>query len=184
MANRRNVDRDGESFYPTPAYLIEQFLQYEDPPGVVWDPCCGDGAILKVCEAEGYTTIGEDLFDRGYGTSGRDFLKARRSRGSILTNPPFHLMNEFIIKALDLGGYCAFLATFNYLGSKGRYTSIFSVRPPQRVYILSDRPSLAKPKVKNGKMKQTKALDYLWLVWDPRTKKQDTIIRWLPPYAK
>ena len=44
-----------------------------------------------------------DLFDRGYGDSGVDFLKENRVfQGNTITNPPYSFINDWILKSLEI----------------------------------------------------------------------------------
>ena len=67
-----------------------------------------------------------DLIDRGYGNGNIDFLKLDKlpygDCQCILTNPPYKLASEVVLKSLDLlndGGYCImFLKTIFLEGKK------------------------------------------------------------------
>lgn len=88
--------RNEADFYPTPTectkalFLAFPFLLDK---GAVWEPACGDGAIARVITDLKGTVIATDLHDRGYGTSGVDFLTTDSVEefASIVTNPPFVL---------------------------------------------------------------------------------------------
>lgn len=69
----------------------------------VWECACGDGALSKVFLAAGAQVLSTDLYDRGYGRGGQDFLKINRLPApdcDIVTNPPFNLAEEFIRHAV------------------------------------------------------------------------------------
>jgi hypothetical protein len=85
-------DRQGRDFYTTPDWVTEALLQHVGFRGPVWEPCCGDGAMSKVLAKHNYSVISTDIAERGFGTSGVDFLACRsvpEGCRSIVTNPPY-----------------------------------------------------------------------------------------------
>jgi hypothetical protein len=99
------VSERGNDLYETPAVAVQALLQAERIPNVVWEPCCGPGAIVRELRATERTVIATDLVDYGCpdSTSRRDFLMEREAPAScIVTNPPFKLAEEFVAHALDL----------------------------------------------------------------------------------
>lgn len=123
---KRRVDREGPDFYPTPAWATRALLDNQEFPGYVWEPACGDGAMAEVLK-ERYPknrVFASDLYDRGYGETGTDFLDERvtllramrftdyyrqvMARGkpyppwNIITNPPYHSAQAFLRKALEV----------------------------------------------------------------------------------
>jgi hypothetical protein len=98
-----NGDRREDDFYPTPADVTISLLERWRPrEAKVWEPCCGDGAIVRVLEGFGYNVVATDLIDRGLG-GGRDFLREPTlAAPAIVTNPPFKLASEIIERAHQL----------------------------------------------------------------------------------
>jgi hypothetical protein len=88
-----NAGRHGDlHFVPTPPQPIHALLdRYKFAPALA-DPCCGDGAMLRVFEARGYRAFGCDI--RGNSCSETlqcDFLKDAwpiEWPVDIVTNPP------------------------------------------------------------------------------------------------
>jgi hypothetical protein len=69
--------RNEADFYLTPAHCTKAVLSafsFLFVRGTVWEPACGDGAIARVITDLNGTVIATDLYDRGYGASGVDFL--------------------------------------------------------------------------------------------------------------
>jgi hypothetical protein len=83
-------------------------------------------------EAHGYTVISRDLYDRGYGESGHDFLAATSLPAEdLVTNPPYHddLPEKFVLHALKRGARkVALLCRLTWLEGLGRNQSLFSER--------------------------------------------------------
>jgi hypothetical protein len=66
----KGYPRQEQDFYATEAWatrgLLEKLRQAGiDLPNAIWEPCCGDGAISKEMEAEGYSVFSTDLVYRG-----------------------------------------------------------------------------------------------------------------------
>ena len=58
--------------------------------GDIWE-CAragGSGAMSAVLGAQGNKILSSDLFQRGFGEAGVDFLRADRRASNIVTNPP------------------------------------------------------------------------------------------------
>lgn len=104
----------GGDFYPTPSEVTEALCRWLSTHSLfaageeVWDPACGDGAIATHLEARGHLCHATDLYDRGYGKTGLDFLRTGWPRDPcpIITNPPYadDLPDKFVRHAmLELG---------------------------------------------------------------------------------
>lgn len=175
-----------DDFYETPQSAVINFLNCysirdkEVLDKTIWECACGEGAISKVLENYGYDVISTDYVDRGYGNQ-QDFLisKSPNMRFDIITNPPFKLINEFLLKAFDLvneGNRVIFLMRLLCLEGKARQ-KIFEKYPIKYVYVHTSRIACSMPN-ENGKPK-TSAIAYAWFVWQ-KGYKGETITRWLP----
>lgn len=89
------------NFHATPGGAGEALLG-RFPMTMAWECACGDGALSKVLQAAGVKVLSTDLYDRGFGRSGQDFLKIMKMPADcdICTNPPFDLAEEFIRHAV------------------------------------------------------------------------------------
>src|SRR5215472_741542 len=67
-------DRKRRDFYATPGWVTEALLQHIHFRGVIWEPCCGDGAMSRILALHGNEVVSTDIADRGFGTPGVDFL--------------------------------------------------------------------------------------------------------------
>lgn len=109
--------QDGEFYFTEPRCTAALLRHVKLPRGVIWEPACGEGHIVRVLEARGHRVHASDLVDRGVLKAGRhvryglDFLTmAESSRPAglrvIITNPPFgqqgKLAAAFIRRALQL----------------------------------------------------------------------------------
>src|SRR5277367_2718519 len=93
---KRFADLDGADFYPTPAWATYALIDNEKFDGDIWECACGDGAMSQVLAETGASVRSSDLFDRGYGESGVDFLTATSHAGNIVTNPPYNAAEAFV----------------------------------------------------------------------------------------
>jgi hypothetical protein len=97
---KRYADLDGPDFYPTPLWATFALIENEPFTGDIWECACGDGAMSDVLAETANAIQSSDLYDRGYGEIGHDFLSTKRRRANIITNPPFHSAEGFVATAL------------------------------------------------------------------------------------
>jgi len=158
--NNVSGNRKKSDFYETPYSLTQQFLQAHSFYGDVLEPACGDGAIVKVLEENGYNVTAFDVEV--------DFLKYNGTIDNIITNPPFSLAYEFILHAKKIATrQIAMLLPLSYLHGKKRYDNIycdkdFSLRA---VYVYTRYPLLGEKLREDGKYK-TGMMVYAWFVFD------------------
>lgn len=92
-------ERRSEDFYPTPPEPIRALLAADGERiracGSVWEPACGDGAMVREIRAAGIPCCASDLVDRGCPDSWTaDYFTCLRSRcPAVVTNPPYALAN-------------------------------------------------------------------------------------------
>lgn len=159
-------------FFSTSQRAVQALLAVERFPGVVWEPACGNGAISCILEEQPDISrvISTDLYERGYGVSGVDFLGHTNIRSDhVVTNPPFEkdMAEKFAKKALQsVPGKVAIFARLAWLEGIKRYLSLWSRQPPSRVWVFPDRVPLAR----NGEIEQTGLIAFAWFVWGDRTK--------------
>src|SRR6266540_2677934 len=83
---KRFADLDGPDFFPTPSWATFALVDNEKFSGDIWECACGDGAMSHVLEQTGRPVYSSDLYQRGYGDHGFDFLKPHRLADNIITN--------------------------------------------------------------------------------------------------
>ena len=86
---KRFADLEGPDFFPTPGWATYALIDNERFSGDIWECACGDGAMSVVLENTDQPVSSSDLYDRGYGDSGIDFLAPDRRAKNIVTNPPY-----------------------------------------------------------------------------------------------
>lgn len=178
---KRFADLDGPDFYPTPAWATRALLESETFEGDVWECACGDGAMAKVIEEAGHTVHGSDLYDRGYGEAGVDFLQADWCADNIITNPPFNAAEGFARTGVRLARKkFALLLRLAFLEGANRAKTIFAETPPSRVWVFSERITFYPAGAVQGGSGTTA---YAWFVWD-KSYSGSTELKWLKPGFK
>lgn len=164
LADRRN------DLYETPPEAVRALLQVEPLPEAIWEPACGPGAIVRELRAAGKRVHATDLVDYGLedSESGVDFLMERQAPGfyigSIVTNPPFKLANEFVAHALMLCPKVVMLLRLAFLESERR-SPILDGGRLARVHVFRNRlPMMHRHGWVGNKATNTTA--FAWFVWD------------------
>jgi len=175
--------------YPTPSWITNALLDVEefDKEWSIWEPACGNGAIMEVLEKRGYDDVyGSDLYDFGVGDVGIDFLSLSKKKqyvNAIITNPPFSLAEQFVHKALEYATRkVAMLLRLAFLEGQGRYKRMFKERcPPTRVHVFSQRVTMY-PLGTERKGAATSAI--AWFVWERGEDGKlpmKSELRWISP---
>ena len=174
-------DRIKDDYYATPQESTFKLLEVEDFKGNILEPCCGEGHISEVLKQEGYKVFSNDLIDRGYGESFKDFLNDNfETYDNIITNPPFKYAKEFIEKSLKVTtGKVAMFCKIQLLEGVSRY-EMFQDTPLKTVYVFTKRQNPLRngsPVDENGK-KWASTMCFAWFVWEHGYEGKPTI-EWL-----
>lgn len=178
MLGEPQFERVEGDFYPTPPENLDclaHFLRLRHL--MVWEPACGQGHLSKRLAQLSAGVISTDLYDRGFGKAGIDFLKCPTMPGlararaealdpAIITNPPYgDLAEQFIRKALELtklsNGVVAMFLRNEYDCAKERM-DLFRQHPFAMKIIVTKRPRWIEGS--KGSPRHT----YAWFVWDWR----------------
>lgn len=178
---KRVADRDGPDFYPTPRWATFALIESERFEGDIWECACGDGAMSEVLEERGNRVISSDLYDRGYGETGHDFLATTRRAPNIITNPPFNSAEGFVASGLHAAGHkFALLLRLAFLEGANRANTIFHRAPPSRVWVFSERITFY---MKGAQVAGSGTTAYAWFVWD-KDHSGPTELAWFKPGFK
>jgi hypothetical protein len=149
--------------------------------GEIWESACGDGAMSRVLEQSGQPVRSSDLYDRGYGEVGFDFLDPKWSADNIVTNPPYNCAEGFVASGVKHSKRkFALLLRLAFLEGANRANTIFSATPPARVWVFSERITFY-PRGVEPKGGGTTA--YAWFVWDKEASGR-TELKWFKPGYK
>ena len=180
-AMKRFADLDGPDFFPTPAWATHALIENEKFTGDIWESACGNGAMSVVLETTGKRIISSDLYNRGYGDAGHDFLSPKRSTDNIVTNPPYNAAEGFVTSGLARSKRkFALLLRLAFLEGANRANTIFARHPPNRVWVFSERITFYPA---GAVQKGTGTTAYAWFVWD-KDAPGTTELKWFKPGYK
>ena len=175
-----------DDFYATPPEAVHALLKVEKFSGTIWEPACGDGAIVKVLRESGHRVYATDLVDRGCPNSENriDFLLEGRPSNyitAIVTNPPYALAGAFVAHAIHLGiPKIAMLLRLAFLEGVGR-SAILDSGWLARVYPFRNRLPMMHRHGWEG-AKTSNSVAFAWFVWESGWNKPAEIhrISWKP----
>lgn len=174
--NRSGARRPFDN-YSTPEWCVKRLLEARELPMGTWlEPCAGDGAIARAVPSDHvyWTTV--ELRAECAADYHGDFLTAEVERhfDVAITNPPYHLAEQFIVKCLEIADHVVMLLRLNFLEGESR--ADFLRRYPPDVYVLPNRPSFTG--------KGTDATAYAWFYWPPERRRESGTIRVLASTPK
>lgn len=187
VMQQRKEPHDSLDFFPTPPWATRALLEHIITPTwrdySVLEPACGEGHMAEALT--GYFGMVEafDIHDYGYGRVDDFLMPAKplyKPPDWTITNPPFRLAAQFIEKGLAISrSGVAMLVRSAFLEGVGRYTDLFSKRPPNIIAQFSERVPMFK-----GRLDATgsTATAYCWLVWEEGD--EGTRFMWIPPCRK
>ncbi|WP_340107660.1 hypothetical protein [Pikeienuella sp. HZG-20] len=177
---KRFADLDGPDFFPTPAWATYALIDNESFRGDIWESACGNGAMSNVLAETGQTVRSSDLYDRGFGESGVDFINAESRADNIVTNPPYNAAEGFVRSGLAAAHRkFALLLRLAFLEGANRQRSIYSTTPPSRVWVFSERITFYPA---GATVKGSGTTAYAWFVWDKDASGSE--LKWLKPGYK
>lgn len=178
---KRFADLGGPDFFPTPRWATYALIENERFQGDIWECACGDGAMSVVLEETGNAVVSSDLYNRGYGECGVDFLSPSRRAKNIVTNPPYNAAEGFVRSGLAAADRkFALLLRLAFLEGANRQRTIFSEVPPSRVWVFSERITFYPA---GAERKGSGTTAYAWFVWD-KDASSGTELRWFEPGYK
>lgn len=179
---------DSPDDFPTPPWATRALCEYLLPKTELagftcLEPACGRGYMASPL-AEYFANVeSSDAYQYGFAPV-RDFLSYPYEAGShdwVITNPPFRLAEEFVVRALTVAQRgVAILARSVFLESSGRYEAIFSVSPPSTFAQFVERVPMVKGRLDR---KASTATGYAWLIWE-KSYIGPPLLKWVPPCRK
>jgi hypothetical protein len=167
----RSLKMRKNDLYETPAVAVLALLRVENVPAVIWEPCCGPGAITRVLRSSGRRVIATDLVDYqspDQDFARRDFLMEQSSPPgvqAIVTNPPYSLVNQFVPHALRLCPRVILLLRYLFMESHCVRNDVLDCGRLARIYVFANRlPGLHRADWEGKKAGNSVA--YAWFVWD------------------
>ncbi len=168
MAQRTEA-KDSLDDFPTPPWATRALIEHVVGAGgelrqqTCLEPACGAGHMAKVL-AEYFGEVKcSDIHDYKYGEV-KDFLKrpiAVDSVDWVITNPPFRLAEEFVLRSLKLARKgVAMLTRTVFIESVGRHERLFLKHPPAKFAQFTERAQ-SPHRLKNGQLGERK-VDAVW----------------------
>lgn len=187
MAQRIEA-KDSPDDFPTPPWATRALCEYildrqEIASQTCLEPACGRGYMAKPLGEYFQAVEASDAYHYGFAPV-RNFLDYPYEAGShdwVITNPPFRLAEDFVLRALVVARRgVAILARTVFLESSGRYNAIFANTPPAAFAQFVERVPMVKGRLDQ---KASTATGYAWLIWD---KQHDgpPLLKWVPPCRK
>src|SRR6266404_1938060 len=137
--------------------------------------------MTAVLEEAGHRVTSSDLYDRGFGEVGHNFLGTKRRAPNVITNPPFNSAEGFVATAQrQAQSKFALLLRLAFLEGGNRARTIFKDRAPARVWVFSERITFYP---KGAQRAGSGTTAYAWFVWD-KDHAGRTELKWFQPGYK
>lgn len=193
--NARNAQAASDpNFYATPYAALPPLLVAEGKriPRAIWEPACGNGALVVPLRNRGYITYASDLHDWGCPESqtGIDFLGSTaqamaaqlaldHEKTGIITNPPFNIIESFVERAVALSPYVALLCRLAFLESEGRMTWFPRVGL-RRVHVIGERLPMMHRHGYDGPKLSNAGMCFGWFVFERGSRQSHQVrVRWV-----
>lgn len=184
---QRTESKDSLDDFPTPPWatraFVEHILNGHEALNHLscLEPACGRGDMAQVLRSYFRKIEASDIHEYGYGVK-RDFTQSLVETNSVdwvITNPPFRLAEDFLMKGLAVARRgVALLTRTVFIESIGRYERVFADNPPSCVAQYVERVPMVKGRLDR---KASTATGYAWLVWDKLATTPATELKWIPP---
>ncbi len=154
----RIFDRSNVDYY-TPDNALDRLLGIIPKNFVIWEPCSGQGHMVRFFEQHGYKVISSDI------SKGQNFLiyEPDEHYDIIITNPPYNLSDQIINRCYTLGKPWLLLMPFNVLQGKQRVL-MFRYKGIQ-LFLLGERINYIIPEEQQSKRKKQKSVCPFWSIW-------------------
>jgi len=171
--------------FPTPPWATRALFEHVIPgPDFsklsCLEPACGLGYMVKVLSEYFGSVRCSDCHDYGRGDV-LDYIRdpyPPLTYDWVITNPPFQLAEQFILKSLDVARTgVAIIARTVFIESIGRFERLFRDRPPVLFAQFSERVPILRGRLDRN---ASTATGYCWLVWN-RVSSGHTRLVWIPP---
>lgn len=201
VMSQRHEDQDSLDYFPTPPWATRALFEHILKPNFIYpqqpkddfvkytclEPACGAGHMAKVLEEYFPEVMSCDIADYGQDRIA-DFLSrdVNEEYDFIITNPPFNLAEEFVLKALPLAKEStAIFARTQFIESVGRYERLFKQNPPTIIAQFTERVPIIKGRLSAN---ASTATSYAWFIWESDQTlfrnpfpKFKTEVQWIPP---
>lgn len=179
--------RRDDDFYPTGQPEAIRGLLMADGAriralGAVWEPACGDGAMVREIRSAGLPCAASDLIDRGCpdSTVSDFFTRTASPAPAIVTNPPYNLINardghgRWLRHTIEMPGwrYLALLLSWDWPAARQNgLGEMLDQHPFSYCYLMRwklDFTGEGSPPQRNA-----------WFIWDRDDERTEPGFRWM-----
>ena len=185
-------ERGSADFYASPYAALPPLLVAEGKrlPKILWEPSCGNGALVLPLRNRGYTVHATDINDWNCpdSESGVDFLSDYAVRSAadfepgiqgIVTNPPFNIIERYVERATTLSPYVALLCRLAFLESEGRMKWWREVGL-RRVHLIAERLPFMHRHGYEGPKLSNAGMCFAWFLFERGKRPLNQIpVRWV-----
>ena len=154
-------ERKERDLYETPEWVTKALIPHI-PQSVfrVWEPACGSGKMVRVLAEYFDQVTGTDIHETCH-----DYLQTKPLRvDAIITNPPFHLADKFIEKALSEAPFVAMLLRSDFDSAKSRQHLFRNNERFRKKVVLLKRIAWFVDET-TGKPKASPSTNHAWYIW-------------------
>ena len=178
----------GLDFYASPFAALPPLLAQEGRklPRHLWEPACGNGALVLPLRNRGFSVYASDIVDRGCpDASVSDFFQFNLSCsfGGIVTNPPFDGaaggIEDFTEHACRFVPYVAIFARLAWFEGAGRHGWWKRVGL-SRIIKIADRLPMMHREGYEGPKLSNSGQCFGWFIFEPGKKQKPFI----PVYSR
>lgn len=147
-------------------------------PRALWEPACGNGALVVPLRNRGFTVHASDIVDRGCPDAEvRDFFEFSQELGSgIITNPPFDGaaggIEEFTEHACRLSHYVAIFARLAWFEGSGRHLW-WGKMGLSRIIKIADRLPMFHREGYEGPKLAHSGQCFGWFIFEPAKRQKE-----------
>ncbi len=178
-------EKEENGFYIEPEWCSTRLFRVERFKNPIWDPACGSGRVVRAARQAGHTAFGSDIVKRWDEARESNFLEndafSEEMDGNvdIVSNPPFHNIDEFVRKGYEYTkDKACFLLPLAWIAGNTRSTWLEALGL-RTVWVLCPRPSMPPGQVVlTGGPVGGGTKDFAWYVFVPGYTGPP-ILRWL-----
>lgn len=182
VMQRRTEAHDSLDDFPTPPWATRALLEKlgASREQTCREPAANRGHMVKPLREHFESVEASDIHDYGAGFPVRDYLF-----GSFppvdwtITNPPFRLAEQFIVKALqESTNGVAVIVRSAFLEGKSRYAQLFAPHPPDSILQFTERVVMHKGRLSRD---GSTATAYCWIVFRRSSASGPPRFGWIEP---
>lgn len=154
----------------SPMYAVDPILPHLRDGQIIWEPCAGDGNLVRALQDSGYQVKRSDIL------TGQDFFTYKPDSFDVLvTNPPYSLKYKFLSRCYDLEKPFALLVPVEVFGAKA--AQVLFEKYGFEVIFLRPRVNFTMPQKGNAGSAQ---FPTCWITWGLRIGKEVSFFKLNP----